>query len=120
MAVMTFKLVDGFKVGEDTHFDVGLRELTTIDLIDAQLESEKVVVHEGKAVAYTSDVLYGLEMLCRQIEYIGKIQGPLTFKELRKLSADDFTLIQSKAQALDKMIAKELEARGCTEGASGD
>lgn len=120
MAVMTFDLVDGFKVGEGTHFEVGLRELTTVDLIDAQLESEKVVVHEGKAVAYTSDVLYGLAMLCRQIEYIGAVKGPLTVKELRLLSAEDFTLIQSKAQELDKMIVEELESRGCTQGASGD
>ncbi len=52
--------------------EVGLRELTSADLIDAQLEAEKVVVQNGKAVAYTSDVLYGLNLLCRQMEYIGE------------------------------------------------
>lgn len=112
MAVMTLTLIDGYVLGDATYQDVGLRELTTEDLIDAQLAAEKVAVVEGKPVAYTSDVIFGLEMLCRQIEYVGKVQGPLSVKELSKFSAADFTLIQQKAQELDAMILQELEARG--------
>ncbi|NOI14839.1 phage tail assembly protein [Vibrio hepatarius] len=119
MAVMTFPLVDGYKFGEDVHHNVGLRELTTEDLIDAQIAAEKVIIHEGKALSYTSDVLYGLEMLCRQIEFIGAVKGPFTMKELRKLSNPDFTLVQEKAQELDDMILEELKERGRSEGASG-
>lgn len=119
MAVMTFQLQDGLKIGESVYYDVGLRELDTEDLIDAQRESEKVIVHDGKPMAYTSDVTYGIEMLRRQVEYIGKVQGPFSLKELLKLSARDFTLVQQKAQDLDAMILQELETRGRSEGASG-
>ncbi|ENM4022593.1 phage tail assembly protein, partial [Vibrio cholerae] len=95
-----------------THREVGLRELNSGDYIDAQLAAEKVVVVDGKAVAYTSEVLYGLELLCRQVDYIGQVKGPLEAKEFRKLHQDDFTLIQEKALELDEMIVKELENRG--------
>lgn len=124
MAVLTFDLIDGFAFGDKTYFTVGLRELTTPDLIDAQLKAEKVVAIDGKAFSYTSDVLYGLEMLGRQIESIGDIQGPFELKDLRKLSQQDFDLVQKKATELDQMIAEELakalQLRGRTEDASGD
>ncbi|MBY8111738.1 phage tail assembly protein [Vibrio fluvialis] len=112
MAILTFSLQHGYKVGESTHHEVGLRELNSGDYIDAQVAAEKVIVHEGKAVAYTSDVMYGLELLVRQVEYIGQVQGPLSVKELRKLHQDDFMMIQKKAQELDVMIAEELAQRG--------
>ncbi|MBV7315446.1 phage tail assembly protein [Shewanella sp. NIFS-20-20] len=112
MAVMTFDLVHGLKAGESTHLEVGLKELTSGDYIDAQLAAEKVVVQDGKAIAYTSDVLYGLELLVRQVEYIGAVQGPISIKELRKLHQDDFTLLQNKASELDQLIAQELATRG--------
>lgn len=112
MAIMTFNLEHGLQVGESTHFEVGLRELSTGDYIDAQLAAEKVVVNEDKAVAYTSDVLYGVELLLRQVEYVGQVQGPITMKMLRKLHQDDFKTLQDKAKELDELIAKELERRG--------
>lgn len=116
MAIMTFDLEHGYKVGESTHMEVGLRKLTTGDYIDAQLAAEKVVVQNGKALSYTSDVLMGLEMLCRQIEYIGQVQGPFTIQELRKLHDDDFDLVQKKATALDNQLAEALAARGRSQG----
>ncbi|MGL5667533.1 MAG: phage tail assembly protein [Shewanella sp.] len=109
---MTFDLSHGLQVGEQTHFEVGLKELNSGDYIDAQLAAEKVVVVDGKAVAYTSDVMYGLELLIRQVEYIGKVQGPISVKELRKLHQDDFMLLQKKAEELDQLIAQELAERG--------
>ncbi|WP_153448481.1 phage tail assembly protein [Vibrio algicola] len=112
MAIMTFELPHGYKAGETTHLEVGLRELSSGDYIDAQLAAEKVVMQNGVAVAYTSDVMYGLELLMRQVEFIGSVQGPLSIKELRKLHADDFNLLQQKASELDQLLIKELEARG--------
>jgi phage FluMu protein gp41 len=111
MAVMTFDLKHGYKVGESTHLEVGLRELSSGDYIDAQLAAEKVVVIEGRPMAYTSDVMYGLELMIRQIEYVGAVQG-FSVKELRKLHQDDFNLIQQKTSELDQLIAQELEDRG--------
>lgn len=112
MAIMTFDLEHGLKVGDNTHLEVGLKELNSGDYIDAQVAAEKVIVHDGHAVAYTSDVLFGLELLMRQVEYIGSVQGPISVKELRRLHQDDFKLLQSKAEELDNMIAQELANRG--------
>jgi len=89
MAVITFELLHGIEAkgsGDEPllYREVGLRELTTADLIKAQLDAEKVVVQNGKAVAYTSDVMYGLNLLCRQVDYIGEIKGPLSLKMLEK------------------------------------
>ncbi|EGQ7799287.1 hypothetical protein I6Z03_002977 [Vibrio parahaemolyticus] len=112
MAIMTFNLEYGLKVGDIAHFEVGFRELTTGDYIDAQLAAEKVIVNDGKALAYTSDVLFGAELLARQIEYIGDIQGPISLKELRKLHPDDFQSIQEKGRELDELLMQELEERG--------
>lgn len=112
-AIMTFNLKHGFKASEDsTYYEVGLRELTTGDYIDAQLKAEKVVMQDGTAIAYTSDVMYGLELLMRQVESIGDYQGPLSIKDLRRLHADDFNLLQKKTSELDQLLIKELEDRG--------
>ncbi|MGO2235527.1 MAG: phage tail assembly protein [Marinomonas sp.] len=116
MAIVTFELVHGYQMGESTHMEVGLRKLTTGDYIDAQLAAEKVVVQNGKALSYTSDVLMGLELLCRQVEYIGAIQGPFTIKDVRKLHEDDFQLIQEQAEALDNQLAEALAERGRSVG----
>lgn len=117
MARITFQLKHGISgKGSDEqsllYREVGLRELTSADLIDAQLDAEKVVVQNGKAVAYTSDVLYGLNLLCRQVEYIGELPGPLTINMIKKLHVDDFGLLQRKAQELDMALAEALAERG--------
>ncbi len=36
MAVMTFELEDGFKVGDSTYKEIGLRELTPSDVFEEQ------------------------------------------------------------------------------------
>lgn len=117
MALITFQLEHGLKAvgsGDEPllYREVGLRELTAADLIDAQIDAEKVVVQNGKAIAYTSDVLYGLNLLCRQVEYIGEIPGPLTINMIKKLHVEDFGLLQSKAQELDMALTEELAKRG--------
>ncbi|EHA6962342.1 hypothetical protein JMC51_004883 [Vibrio parahaemolyticus] len=117
MAVLTFELQDGFKVGESTHFEVGLRELEPTDVFDAQMASENVGLIDGRPYAYVSNTQMGMELLCRQVEYIGNVQGPFTFKELMKLSALDFGKLQEQAKILDDAMLPEetmeaLEERG--------
>ncbi|ELB2073752.1 phage tail assembly protein [Vibrio parahaemolyticus] len=117
MAVMTFEIEDGFKVGETTHKEIGLRELTPKDVFEAQLASEKIGMINNRPYAYTSDIQMGMELLCRQVDYIGTIQGPISIKELLKLSAKDFALLQQKSSELDNVIfphevMEEVEARG--------
>lgn len=122
MAVITFELLHGIEAkgsGDEPllYREVGLRELTTADLIKAQLDAEKVVVQNGKAVAYTSDVMYGLNLLCRQVDYIGEIKGPLSLKMLEKLHVDDFSLLQLKATELDGALMEALAERGRSDSA---
>lgn len=111
MATIEFDLIHGLRTGAGTtdeamHKTVRLRELTTDDIVDSQLAAERVVIGEnGKAVAYCSEVLVGLEMLRRQIASIGFIPGPLDMKQLRRLHPDDLNLINEKAAALDDMLS---------------
>ncbi|CAM3694785.1 phage tail assembly protein [Vibrio fluvialis] len=117
MAVLTFELQDGYKIGENVHHEVGLRELTPKDVFDAQLASEKIGIVHGRPYAYTSDIQMGMELLCRQVSYIGPIQGPLSLKDILKLSSRDFAALQKKAAELDQVLFDKdtlegVEARG--------
>ena len=103
---------DGFVAGEQTHHEVGLRELTSKDVIDAQFAAEKVVVIDGNAMAYTSDALMGVELLRRQVEFVGSYQGPLSLKELYRFSPADLDGLRKKAEEIDQLLAKEIAARG--------
>ncbi|WNJ96537.1 phage tail assembly protein [Vibrio ruber] len=117
MAKHEFSFRHGLMFGKgkdaEPQYDVVLRELTSADLIDAAMEAERVVfVDEGKkAIAYTSEVLYGFELLRRQISSVGEIQGPLTFKQLRQLHPDDLQTLQDETEKLDGLI-KGVSERG--------
>lgn len=124
MAVREFELEHGFVVGRgadaEKHFDVVLRELGSGDLIDASMAAEKVAfTPDGKAVSYTSDVLYGFELLRRQVQSIGDIQGPLSLKDLRKFHPDDLEKLQSEASELDRLVLAVAD-RGRDEPAGGN
>ncbi|MBU5225039.1 phage tail assembly protein, partial [Vibrio cholerae] len=58
-----------------------------------------------------------MELLCRQVEFIGNVQGPFSVKEILKLSSRDFATLQQKARELDDIMFSDdalegLEARG--------
>ncbi|EJG1588481.1 phage tail assembly protein [Vibrio parahaemolyticus] len=117
MAVMTFELQDGFNFVEAVYHEVGLKELSPKDVFDAQMAAEKIGIVEGRPYAYTSDVQMGMELLCRQVEFIGSVQGPISVKEILKLSPKDFALLQMKATELDQVLFEDdtleaVEARG--------
>ncbi|NCG50543.1 phage tail assembly protein [Serratia fonticola] len=124
MAKMTFPLKHGLVTGKGTtdeakHIQVELRELNTKDIVESQLASERVVIGEnGKAVAYCSEVMMGLEMLRRQILAIGSIPGPLSIKQIYQLHTEDLKLLTEKADAMDSLLT-EVSDRGRTD-AAGD
>ncbi|WP_262032669.1 phage tail assembly protein [Serratia liquefaciens] len=124
MAKMTFPLKHGLVTGKGTtdeakHIQVELRELNTKDIVESQLASERVVIGEnGKAVAYCSEVMMGLEMLRRQILVIGSIPGPLDMKQIYQLHPEDLKLLTEKADAMDSLLT-EVSERGRTD-ADGD
>ena len=117
MAKLDFQLTHGIPFGKgadaELQYEVVLRELNSGDLIDAALDAERVVfADEGKkAIAYTSDVLYGFELLRRQVSSVGVIQGPLTLKQLRLFAPEDLNLLQGKAEKLDSLMM-DMSERG--------
>ena len=124
MAQMSVKLKYGFVTGKGTedearHTSVTFRELTSEDVINSQLAAERVVIGEnGKAVAYCSEVLMGLEMLRRQILSVGTIPGPLSVKQLYSFHPEDLELLTEKAGAMDDLLV-ETGKRGRPD-AAGD
>ncbi|AWQ48406.1 phage tail assembly protein [Serratia marcescens] len=124
MAKMTVTLTHGLVTGkgspdEATHRAVELRELNTQDVVESQLASERVVIGEnGKAVAYCSEVMMGLEMLRRQIAAIGSIPGPLSLKQIYQLHPEDLKLLTERADDMDDLLS-EVGQRGRAD-AAGD
>lgn len=124
MAQMSVKLIHGFVTGKGTddetrHTSVTFRELTSEDVINSQLAAERVVIGEnGKAVAYCSEVLMGIEMLRRQILQVGSIPGPLSIKQLYSFHPEDLELLTTRAAAVDDLLA-ETGKRGRPD-AAGD
>ena len=124
MAQTTIILKHGYVTGKGTadetrHTDVTLRELDSRDVVESQLAAERVVIGDnGKAVAYCSEVLMGLELLRRQILKVGEIPGPLSIKQLYSFHPEDLELLSSSASSLDDMLA-ETSNRGRRD-AAGD
>jgi len=122
MATIEFDLIHGLRTGSGTsdeamHKTVRLRELNSRDVIDSQLAAERVVIGDnGKAVAYCSEVLMGIEMMRRQIASLGNIPGPLDMKQIYALHPEDLKLLNEKASQLDDLL-EDTAYRGRTDAA---
>lgn len=111
---MEFQLKTGLMFGEEPQLDVETRELTSADLIEAELAAERLVADkDGNPVLVVSQVMFNYELLRRQIKRIGKISGPLSIKQLGSLAVEDLEIINTmlSAQELAKSN-KELDQRG--------
>lgn len=119
-------LKDGFKVGEKTYLEVSLRSLTAGDVMDANLDAERLEMVPQMNAAGTvtgygpeyvkSPTLVAMHSLRRQVSIVGLLDAPLEIEMLRKLSPDDISLLTRVANAMD---AADLEAinRGRSDGA---
>lgn len=120
MATLEFDLEQGIDVGGQLERHVVLRELTAGDIIEAGEESERVVYSpSGEPLMVQSSAVMGALIMCRQIKKLGTLEGPLELVFLKKLSEDDFALLQLKCAELASVAKKELEAlagRGRTSG----
>lgn len=112
MATKLVTLVDGYKVGEITHTEAELRLPTAGDIIDASIESERVVPTPEGYQLLVSASMVGLNVLRRQVARIGTHQGPLALGELRRLSQTDLAALQIAAQELDAGLSRGIESRG--------
>lgn len=103
---ITVILAHGLKIGEVLSKEVVLREATAGDVLDAQAESERLMMvpngaggHEPMLVVSPSRV--GVEVLRRQIVSIGDVSGPLDLKMLHRLDPEDLNLLLAKSEQLD-------------------
>lgn len=124
MAQITFSLKDGmpYGKGEDAELqtEVTLRELNAGDLMDARLESERVIEAASGPRLVCSPELLALNTLRRQVARIGQIQGPMSLHDLRKLTLPDLCLLERKADAMDAaVLADKLGDRGRSDQAPG-
>ncbi|MFK3619159.1 phage tail assembly protein [Pasteurella multocida] len=110
---MQLRLKQGLMYGDEPQYDVVLRDLTTGDLIDAELASERLMLDkQGNPVLVTSQTLFSYELLRRQIASIGKLNGPISLAQLRSLSPDDLALINAALTAIDTAKAEKVLERG--------
>lgn len=110
---MEFRLKQGLMYGDEPQYDVVLRDLTTGDLIDAELASERLMSDkQGNPVLMVSQVLFGYELLRRQIASIGKLQGPLSLAQLRSLTPEDLALINTALETVESAKAQKVLERG--------
>lgn len=125
MAKMTLTLLHGYVTGKGTldekrHIEVTFRELTSEDVINAQLAAERVVIGDnGKAVAYCSEVLMGVELLRRQILSVGDIPGPLSLKQVFAFHPQDLDLLTSRAKDVDDLLSETAERGRSDAGGDG-
>ncbi|ADU63399.1 MAG: phage tail assembly protein [Pseudodesulfovibrio sp.] len=115
---ITFPLVTGLPVGDEFLRDVTLREVRAGDIIEAQEEAEKLVHTPGGPALVASPTLLGLGVLRRQIVSIGNVQGPISLKELKRLTPHDLGMIQAEADRLDAAVAMALARQGADRGRS--
>jgi phage FluMu protein gp41 len=88
MANTVVNLRDGLKIGEVKHIDVEIREATAGDLVEAAVESEKLIHVPGEgSLLVTSPTLIGANTIRRQIVRVGDYKGPLSLAELKLFSA---------------------------------
>ncbi|WP_370429593.1 phage tail assembly protein [Actinobacillus pleuropneumoniae] len=110
---MKVMLQTGLMFGEEAQLEVTMRELTTGDLLDAEMAAERLVMTpEGEAVLAKSPALFGYELLRRQIASVGKINGPISMRQLRSLTTEDLNRISLYAQNWESAKAEQVVSRG--------
>lgn len=116
-ATVIIPLTTPIKIGQKECSELILREANGGDVIEAQEESEKLVMTIDGPQLVASPTLVGLNVLRRQIVSIGEVQGPFDIVTLKRLSVPDLNKVQNSADEMDKaqalQIAKaELNKRG--------
>ncbi|APB78614.1 TPA: phage tail assembly protein [Pasteurella multocida] len=110
---MQLVLQTGLMFGDEPQTEVTLRELTTGDLLDAEVAAERMVMSpDGVPVLVKSPALFGYEILRRQIASIGKINGPISLKMLHSLTSEDLNRISVFAETWEATKATQVVERG--------
>lgn len=123
MAIHKVTLEKGITVGDVTHREVTLKELSAGDVMEAMDESERLLMvptttGELEAQLVLSNAALGINTLRKQIASLGEIEGPLEREQMALLSHTDLELLQAGAQELDAILAKAVIQRGRSDAAS--
>jgi len=103
-----------------------LTETTSEHVLDAQEESEKLVMTPDGPALVSSPSRMGVNVLRRQVVRIGEINGPVDLTILKRLSPLDLERVQKAAEEMDALAAKtatailkRIEQRGRTDERDG-
>jgi phage FluMu protein gp41 len=86
------KFKKGMKVGKDVHMDFELREMTTEDLLNAEME-----VSSAKPLNFNG------QLAALQLVRVGTYEGPFTFNMVKKLHPEDFNILRDGLVKVDKL-----------------
>jgi len=92
MVTFTGKFTKGMKVGKETHMDFELREMTTEDMLDAEME-----------VSSSKPMNFNTELAVRQLVRVGSYEGPFTVGMIRKLAPPDFHALRAGLVEVGKL-----------------
>lgn len=112
MAKVKGMLKKGLILGDVPQKEFRLKSPTAGDIIEAQEASEKPVYTNDGYQMVSSPALMGAELLCRQVLSIGEIKGPLELHQLKLLSVDDLSILNSSAERLEQAAFSEVTQRG--------
>lgn len=120
----TITLTTPIMIGQEECSEVVLREATAGDVIEAQEESERVVMTPDGPALVSSPTLVGLGVLRRQVVSIGSKAGPADTAWLKRLTVTDLGRLQAEADAMDALatasVGKDLADRGRADGSGGN
>lgn len=118
---MELVLKHGLQYGDDLQKNVTLKELTTADLLEAQLAAEKLVFDKnGNPSLVNSPALFGYELLRRQIAKIGVLNGPISLAQLKQLHPEDVDVINIYLETMEQAKAQQVLERGRLDAADGE
>lgn len=129
MAAQKITLKDGIKVGEKVWREASLRSLTAGDVMDANLDAERLEMVPQMNAAGTvtgygpeyvkSPTLVAMHSLRRQLSIVGLLDAPVEMEILRKLSPDDINVLTRVANAMDTADMEAIN-RGRPDGAGAE
>jgi len=100
MSTYTGKFKKGMKVGKEIHMDFELREMTTADMLDAELE-----------VSASKPMNFSASLASLQLVRVGTFDGPFTVKMVKALHPDDFNLLRDGLNEVAKLGEESLPSK---------
>ncbi|MDF7670237.1 phage tail assembly protein [Orbaceae bacterium ESL0721] len=112
---MQLTLKTGFMVGDEKITSLTLRKLTTGDLLDCEAAAEQLKVTPQGLKLVPSPAVMTAELYRRAVLKMGELDGPLSIKQLKSLSLEDYELLIESYHLLNNPMVDEV-AENSSEG----